>query len=317
LAQFLLDPYVLDTPWFMRFIVVFCFILPFRPKKTAEAYSKIWTQDGSPLVSLTKALRDEVQKKVDVPVEIAMRYGSPSIEAGIQLLFQRLKGSFKTLHLIPLYPHYTQSSFLTATEEVRRVLRHFPGVELTVQAPFYKEVSYLDSLANSAKPYLEKPFDHVLLSYHGIPERHVKKADPTHSHCLKNDECCQRCSPEVLDLCYKAQVYKTSHDFASILGLKPDQYSVAFQSRLGRDPWLQPFTDYVLEELPAKGVKRLLVICPSFVSDCLETLEEIAIRAKETFLGAGGESFEYIPCINLSSQWVDAVAGFIKSKPGI
>lgn len=287
LAQFLMDPYVLDTPWFIRFIVVFCFILPFRPKKTSKAYSEIWTKEGSPLVSFTYGLRDELQRQLDKPVEIGMRYGSPSVESGIQNLVARLKGNLKILHLVPLYPHYTQSSYLTAVEEVRRVLKRFPGIQLTIQLPFYDHPLYIEALVDSAKEYLARPFDHLLFSYHGIPERHVKKADPSGQHCLQSEACCQSCTSDVLDVCYKAQVIRTSRAFAQKAGLSEDRYSIAFQSRLGRDPWLQPFTDHVIESFPERGIKNIVVICPSFVSDCLETLEEIAIRAKESFLAAG------------------------------
>jgi ferrochelatase len=241
-----------------------------------------------------------------------MRYGEPSIARGVDELLERT-GPLDELLVVPLYPHYAMASTKTVEEAVARALRE-RGVAYRFLAPFYDDPGYLDALAASVRA--ELPADtYLLFSYHGIPARHVKKMDPTHSHCLRSPDCCATPSP-AWATCYRHQVLATMHGVADRLGLASDGYGFAFQSRLGGG-WLEPFTDHVLAQLPERGVRRLAVVCPSFVADCLETLEEMAIRGRETFLEAGGEAFTYVPCLNVDPAWIDALAALCRKAAPI
>ena len=315
LNQFLMDPYVIQLPWILRRLIVSLFVLPSRPKASAHAYQSIWWEEGSPLVVLSQRLLEAVKKNTDVPVAMAMRYGSPSIES--QLLELAKQDGIEEILLMPLYPHYADSTIKTTIEEAKSVIaRNKLKVKLIVLQPFYEEPDYIDALVASTAPWLnaEGGFDHILFSYHGLPELHLTKADPTGSHCLKRDDCCQVASPAHAT-CYRHQVLRTTERFVEKAGLKPDQYSVAFQSRLGRAKWLEPSTVDTLEKLAQKGVKNLLVMCPAFVTDCLETLEEIALQGAEEFKQAGGESLTLIPCLNDHEQWVSVISRWCEEYP--
>ncbi len=315
LNQFLMDPYVIQLPWVLRRLIVSLFVLPSRPKDSAHAYQSIWWEEGSPLVVLSQRLLAAVKKNTDVPVAIAMRYGSPSIES--QLLELAKQDGIEEILLVPLYPHYADSTIKTTIEEAKSVIaRHKLDVKLIVIQPFYQEPAYIDALVASTAPWLdaEGGFDHILFSYHGLPESHLTKADPTGSHCLKSDDCCQVASPAHAT-CYRHQVLRTTERFVEKAGLKPEQYSVAFQSRLGRAKWLEPSTVDTLEKLAQQGVKNLLVMCPAFVTDCLETLEEIALQGEEEFKQAGGESLTLIPCLNDHEQWVAVISRWCEQYP--
>jgi len=214
----------------------------------------------------------------------------------------------RSLFIVPLYPHYAMSSYETVVVRVREeVAARMPEVATTFMPPFYREQEYIGALHESARESLAKDFDLLLFSFHGIPERHLRKSDSSGAHCLASPDCCQREHPAHAT-CYRHQCFATVSEFVKKANLPPDKYAVSFQSRLGREPWLKPYTDLELERLPATGVKRLLVICPAFVSDCLETLEEIAIRGRESFLAAGGESFNFIPCLNEHPRWIEFLA---------
>jgi ferrochelatase len=309
LDQFLMDPYVIQLPWILRRLIVSLFVLPARPKRSAHAYASIWTPKGSPLVTLSMDLLAAVQQKSALPVAMAMRYGDPSIE-GELLKLAAIPGVAEVL-FIPLYPHYAESTVLTSVREAERVIaRHKLQLTLKVPAPFYAHPDYIQALVANTQPALAQPFDHVLFSYHGLPELHITKADPTGTHCLKSANCCQTPSPAHAT-CYRHQVLRTTEEFVKLAGLRPEQYSIAFQSRLGRAKWLEPATENVLKELAGKGVKKLLVLCPAFVTDCLETLEEIEIQGAETFRAAGGEALTLVPCLNAHPQWVDTLSGWI------
>ncbi|MDX2418985.1 MAG: ferrochelatase [Xanthomonadales bacterium] len=315
LNQFLMDPYVIQLPWVLRRLIVSLFVLPSRPKASAHAYKSIWWEEGSPLVVLSQRLLEAVKKNTDVPVAIAMRYGSPAIET--QLLKLAKQDGIEEILLVPLYPHYADSTIKTTIEEAKSVIaRHKLAVKLVVLQPFYEEPAYIDALVASTAPWLnaDSGFDHVLFSYHGLPELHLTKADPTGNHCLKKDDCCQVASPAHAT-CYRFQVLRTTERFVEKAGLKPDQYSVAFQSRLGRAKWLEPSTVDTLKNLAEKGVKNLLVMCPAFVTDCLETLEEIALQGSEEFKQAGGESLTLIPCLNDHEQWVSVISRWCEEYP--
>jgi len=308
LNQFLMDPYVIQLPWFLRRLIVSLFVLPFRPKVSAHAYQSIWWKEGSPLIVLSQRLLEAVRNQTDVPVAMAMRYGSPGIEEKL-LKLAKLEGIEEIL-LIPLYPHYADSTTKTTVEEARKVIsRHQLGVKLIVMQPFYQEPDYIDALVASTAAWIDpgKDFDHILFSYHGLPELHLTRADPTGSHCLQKADCCQVTSPAQAT-CYRFQVLRTTECFVEKAGLLPEQYSIAFQSRLGKAKWLEPSTVKTLQKLAKKGVKNLLVLCPAFVTDCLETLEEINIQGSEIFKQAGGESLTLIPCLNDHEQWVSVIA---------
>jgi ferrochelatase len=308
LREFLMDGRVLDVNWLARFCVVHFAILPSRPKQSAEAYQKVWTPAGSPLVAISRNVHAKVQERVKMPVELAMRYQNPSIPYAVERL---VKKGVDDLLLIPLFPHYAMSSFETAVERVREVAAKLsPGMRIEVQPPFFDHPDYIAALAASAREYLDRDYDHLLFSFHGLPERHMRKADPTGSHCLATGTCCEVSSPAHAT-CYRAQAFKTVAAFVKQAGVPKEKYSVAFQSRLGRDPWLKPYTDLELPRLAAGGVRKLLVICPAFVSDCLETLEEIGMRGRETFLEAGGSEAILIPCMNEHPLWLNALEKMI------
>jgi ferrochelatase len=313
LNQFLMDPYVIQLPWILRRLIVGLFVLPFRPKASAHAYKTVWWEEGSPLVVLSQRLLKAVKAQTDVPVAMAMRYGSPSIES--QLLKLAGKQGVEEILLIPLYPHFADSTVKTTIEEAKSIIeRHKLDMKLTVIKPFYEDQSFVDALVASTAPWInaEGGFDHILFSYHGLPESHLTKADPTGKHCLQSADCCQVASPAHAS-CYRHQVLRTTECFVEKAGLTQDQYSVAFQSRLGKAKWLEPSAFDTLEELARKGVKNLLVMCPAFVTDCLETLEEIAIQGEEVFKAAGGDSLTLIPCMNDHESWVSVVSNWCET----
>jgi len=315
LNQFLMDPYVIQLPWILRRLIVGLFVLPFRPRASAHAYKTIWWKEGSPLVVLSKRLLRAVRAKTDVPVAMAMRYGKPGIEEQL-LSLARLKG-INELLLIPLYPHFADSTVKTTIEEAKKIIeKHGLDVKLTTLPPFYQDPAYIDALIASSTQLIDSEigFDHVLFSYHGLPESHLTKADPTQGHCLQRPDCCQVASTAHAT-CYRHQVLRTTECFVEKAGLSSDQYSIAFQSRLGKAKWLEPSTVDTLEKLGKKGVKNLMVMCPAFVTDCLETLEEIGIQGSEIFKKAGGGSLTLIPCLNDHEQWVSVIADWCETYP--
>ncbi|MEM7079305.1 MAG: ferrochelatase [Pseudomonadota bacterium] len=301
LHEFLMDPYVLDAPWPIRKLIVSCFILPFRPKDSAHAYASIWRPEGSPLLLESQALCDALGANLQTPVALAMRYGEPGIAAAVTALRAQCVDE---IVVVPLYPHYADSTVTTSVEAARAHLGDHPHRVLPV---FFADPRYIEALAASVRAHLPKHWDHLLLSYHGLPERHLTKADPTQGHCLNSEDCCERPSP-AQSTCYRHQVMTTSRLLTAALEIEPERYSVSFQSRLGRLPWLQPYTDQRLEELAAQGVRDLVVACPAFVADNLETLEEMGIAGRKTFLDAGGASFTLVPCLNAQPDWIEAFA---------
>lgn len=312
LSQFLMDERVIDKPWLLRALLVKGIIVPFRAPKSAEAYKTIWTDNGSPLIEITRQLKTALQNEIEEPVEIAMRYGNPTPEASFEALLKR-NPLIEEVIAVPLYPHYAMSSYETAVEYAKEIhkKKKYP-FKLSFAEPFYNDADYLHALAENIKPFLNEPYDQLLFSYHGIPERHIRKSDVTGRHCLQAENCCEVASTAHA-YCYRHQVFTTTKRVAEILNIPKDKYHISFQSRLGKG-WLTPFTDIRLQELPAEGIKKLLIICPAFVSDCLETLEEIEIRGREEFMNAGGESFTMIPCLNVNPLWVKAVAGYVSGE---
>lgn len=305
LKEFLSDPKVLDV-WFVRNIILNLIILPTRPKKSAEAYRKIWWKEGSPLIVLSERLRAKLQNEFDFPVEMAMRYGNPSIKSGLEKLKSQ---GCEDILVVPLYPQYAMSTTETVidkAEEVRK--KYFQDLKVEYLPAFYNDPEYIKILADSIQENLPQEFDKLVFSYHGIPERHIYKTDPTNT--CEIGKCCFKDENPSHPTCYRHQSYKTTELVRQELGLTKKQVFQTFQSRLGSDPWLQPYTDSTLEGLPAKGSKKIAVVAPAFVSDCLETLEELEMEGKEIFLEAGGEEFTYIPCLNEREDLVM----FLKNK---
>jgi protoporphyrin/coproporphyrin ferrochelatase len=311
LREFLGDERVLDMPAPLRWLVLETLILPSRPKRTAHAYSKVWTAEGSPLVVTSNRVRAKLAAQVgpETPVFLAMRYGNPSVASVVAAM---AAAGIDDILLFPQYPHYAMSSWETVVVRVtEEVARQSPPMRLTCVQPFYGDADYIEVLWKIASPFLSKPHDHLLLSYHGIPVRHLKKADPTHVHCMLAADCCTGSSPAHAT-CYRAQCLKMTAEFAKRGAIDPAKYSVSFQSRLAGEPWLEPFTDFEFVRLAKAGTKHLVVMCPSFVADCLETLEEISMTGRETFLSAGGEQFEMIPCPNDHPAFVDFLANRVR-----
>jgi ferrochelatase len=313
LNQFLMDPYVIDLPWPVRRLLV-SLILIKRPEQSAHAYASIWWDEGSPLVVLSRRLQQAMTKEWNHgPVELAMRYGEPSIETVLTRLAAQ---GISKVTLAPLYPQFADSTVTTVIEEARRVVKAKSlKMKFSVLQAFYDQPEYIDALVESARPHLQQPHDHLLLSFHGLPERHLRKLDPTGSHCFKDANCCQNASPEVLATCYRAQCLRSAAEFTRQMGIPDDKWSVSFQSRLGRAKWIEPYTEARLEALAAQGVKKLLVMCPAFVADCIETLEEIGDRGAEQFKAAGGEELVLIPCLNDDPNWAAALNKLCERAP--
>jgi ferrochelatase len=316
LREFLSDPRVLDIPAPLRKLLLETVILPFRPRASARAYASIWTPEGSPLLVHSRSFQAALAKRLGDGwlVELGMRYGTPAIAAAVERL---ATADLERIVLFPLFPQYASSSTGSALENALAELGARWNVPEIVSVPaFYDRPGFIEALANVANETLAKaPVDHVLLSYHGLPERHVRKSDPTGLHCLEREDCCDAIVAANRS-CYRAQCAATTRSLAGALGLEADAHSMAFQSRLGRDPWIRPYTDLVLPELAARGVRRLAVLCPSFVADCLETVEEIGIRGREQWEQVGGESLTLVPCLNAAPAWVDAAAGLAEEAAG-
>ena len=315
LREFLSDPRVIDINPIGRALLLNLVILPFRPKRSAAAYREIWTAEGSPLLTHGQALLAALRERLpEHPIELAMRYGNPSIEAGLERL---RAASCDEVVVLPLYPQYASSSTGSTVEKVYRTAAKLWNTPyIRVIPPFYDHPAFLSAFAEVGQPALDslEP-DHVLFSFHGLPERHVTaSADP--SLCLAKADCCEALVDGNRN-CYRAQCFATARGLAAALGLGeahgPDQrWSISFQSRLGRTPWIKPYTDEVIPELAKRGVRKLAVYCPAFVADCLETLEEIGMRAREDFKAAGGETLELIPSLNSHPRWVDGVEQLVR-----
>jgi len=310
LDEFLMDERVIDYRWFFRTLLVRGIILNTRPKKSAAAYETVWTPEGSPLILITEQIQQKLQQRVDVPVEIGMRYAEPSIETGLRKLTDQ---GVTEVALFPLYPQYAMSTTETVIEKAEEVRKKsFPGIKIHYVQPFYNREMYINCLAESIREKLPAEFDALQFSYHGVPERHIYKTDPTNT-CNLND-CCSRPENPSHQFCYRHQCYRTTELVIEKLGIPKEKTIVSFQSRLGKDKWIEPYTDETLENLPKKGVKKLAVVCPAFVSDCLETLEEIAMEGQEEFLKAGGELFHYLPCLNNEDAWIEVVKNLCEEK---
>ena len=311
LREFLMDERIIDLPYLLRYTLVNGIILNTRPPKTSKAYQKIWWNEGSPLIVITKRLTEKIQQQVSVPVVMAMRYGNPNIASGLQQLHDQ--GVDEVL-LMPLYPQYAMAT--TQTIEVfaqQLVKKQFPKMKLIKFPAFFHRSEYIEALAEVTRKYLENnPCDHLLFSYHGVPERHLRKVTPTpvHKNILEGTTCCDPYSEEG-KYCYRSHCFETTRLLVEKLGLQKGTYSQSFQSRLGNDKWITPFTADKIAQLAQQGVKKLAVITPAFVTDCVETLEEIEMAGGKTSRENGGEEFKMVPCLNDSNLWVHALSKWI------
>lgn len=310
LDEFLMDPYVIDLPYLLRWFLVKKIITPKRSNASAEAYQKIWTDRGSPLKFFTEDLRDGLSSELGERFEVAyaMRYQNPSIAA---VLSSWKNSGFNRILVIPMYPQYSKSATQTCEQEVARQVKDL-GLQIPVKfmSPFYRDPDFIGAEADLIRPDLQGA-DHILFSFHGLPVRQIKKMDQSGSHCLKSTKCCDEISSRNEKYCYRAQSFETARRIATSLKWPSQSYTVSFQSRLNQN-WIQPFTDDVLPMLARQNVKKLVVACPSFTTDCLETLEEVGIRAREQFLEAGGSELRLVPCLNASPVWVQALSRMIQ-----
>ena len=309
LDEFLMDPRVIDVPYLFRALLVKGIILNTRPKKSAKAYAKIWWKEGSPLIVLSERLQNKVQTKTEIPVGLAMRYGSMSIKKGIQDLVDK---GVDDILIFPLYPQFAMATTETITvlaEELQK--ESFPNIKLTSVPAFYNNKEYIEVLSNNIKEQIKDlDYEHLLFSYHGVPERHIRKQDITKSHCKIDGSCCNTPS-KAHEFCYRHQCFEVTKLVAKKLNFKEGTFSTSFQSRLGTDQWLLPYTDRTIENFGLNGMKKMAVVTPAFVSDCLETLEEIAMEGKELFEEVGGEEFTTLACLNEDDAWASTIGKWI------
>ncbi|MBP9086656.1 MAG: ferrochelatase [Kofleriaceae bacterium] len=315
LREFLSDPRVLDINPIGRALLLNLIILPTRPKKSAHAYQSIWDANrGSPLLyhsqDLAAAIADELGPAWRVV--LAMRYGNPSIMRGLDELRQ---AGVDRIVVLPLFPQYAASSTGSAVEHVWKLAgQRWNTPWLDVVPPFYDDPGFLEAFAQIGQQHVsEFRADYVLFSFHGLPERHMIKSDDAGNHCLQSASCCDTITVGNRN-CYRAQSYYTAREIAQRMSLPKGGWEVAFQSRLGRTPWIKPYTDVSLDAIAKRGVKRLAVMCPAFVADCLETIEEIGMRAKAQFVAAGGEDLRLVPSLNASPRWVTALAEIARKR---
>ena len=311
LRVFLSDDNVVDLPKFLQQFILRLFILPFRPKNTLEAYEKIWTKEGSPLIISTESIANKLTEKTGWNVEYAMRYEEPSIE---KALHKFKENEINKIYVISLYPHNAMATTVTTELETRNVAMNISNdFELIFTKPFFDNEEYINAMVNSIRPYVEnKSYDKIIFSYHGIPKRQAKKTDETGEHCFSTSNCCEVENDGSKD-CYRSHTRIASDLTAKKLGLEDDQWEIAYQSRIGPG-WLTPFTDKRLAKLPEEGKDNIAILCPSFISDCLETLEEIDIRGRETFLKAGGKKMTYIPCLNDSEDTINLLENLVRAS---
>jgi len=314
LDEFLMDQYVIDLPYFFRYLLVKGIILNVRPKKSAHAYQSIWWDEGSPLIVLSEQVKQKLSAHISEPISLAMRYAEPSIKDGIDDLLKQ-SPTIDNIIAVPLYPHYAMATTQTVVEKMNAVVKKsYSHIKVSYVPPFYDNDAYIQSLQSVISDHLTDQTDYLLFSYHGVPVRHLKKTDPTNAHCFKIKDCCFIPNAEAHPVCYAHQVKRTTQLVMDKIDFPANKWSWAFQSRLGLDQWLEPFADAEIERLAKSGVKHLAVCCPAFVSDCLETLEEIGEEARDIFLTHGGKTFTLIPCLNADDRWIDALHSIIKAQ---
>ncbi|WP_304069033.1 ferrochelatase [Pedobacter glucosidilyticus] len=313
LDEFLMDGRVIDINPVLRTLLVKGIIVPFRGPKSAKIYKEIWTEQGSPLLIYGNNVRNAIAERLgeDYQVELAMRYQSPSIPDALERLKQAKVDSIK---VIPLFPQYASASTGSVHQLVMEIVSQWQAIpSISFVNSYYDHPGMIKVFADNTRKYLDEGWDHILFSFHGVPQRHMRKADVSGEHCLKVKDCCKTLT-ENNKFCYSAQCHQTAKLIAEELNLSDDMYSLCFQSRLGNDPWMQPYTSDVLKELAGKGVKRILVLCPAFVADCLETLFEISFEYQEEFEELGGEKVQLVESLNDHPAWIDALEDIILNK---
>ncbi len=308
LGEFLMDHHVIQIPGPLRWLLVRGIIVPFRKKKSAANYQEVWTENGSPLLVETEKAAQALQNELgdDFKVVVGMRYGDPS--------FKTCADQLKDCEEVIFFPQYPQYAASTVQTGLDHFFKFFEPSRVRVVPPYYDHPAFLKAYGEFLKERWQKSeVDHLLMSFHGLPESHLQKSDPTGQHCLQQSDCCAKAQGAVLQSCYRAQCYRSAEGIAQAAGLSKQQYSVSFQSRLGRQKWIEPYTEDSYGTLVEEGHKNIAVICPGFPVDGLETLEEIAMTGRETFLGQGGESFQYWPCLNDDRRWIQACVELVKN----
>lgn len=310
LKEFLTDGRVIDYPWLIRQALVRGFVIPMRYRESSRFYKKIWTEEGSPLLVYGKKVKQLLQNQLgdSYCVELAMRYKNPSLESTLSRL-----QDCKQIIIIPLFPQYASATTGSVHEAIMNIVSKWlviPNLSFIQSYPTLPKM--IDAFCEIASEYSPDTYDHFLFSFHGLPERHILKADKTKT-CLKDKDCC-KIFCEKNKNCYSAQCHATASSIVKKMNLKEGFYSLSFQSRLGREPWLKPYTSEVLSDLVKKGCKKVLVICPAFICDCIETIHEISVEYQEEFLRAGGESLQLVRGLNDHPTWIRALADLVESR---
>lgn len=312
LAEFLMDGRVIDVPYPLRALLVRGIIVPFRGPKSAKTYRAIWSDKGSPLMHYSVRSAELLKERLgdEYHVELAMRYQSPSIQSALN----KLKAAkVDSIQVIPLFPQYASATTGSIHDKVMEIVRTWQTIpSISFLNSFYDDEGMVKNFAENGKKYQPETFDHILFSFHGLPQRHLRKGDDSKQHCLKVDKCCETIT-ENNKFCYSAQCYRTAQLIATELGIPKEKYTITFQSRLGRDPWAQPYTSNVIEHLAEHGAKNILVFCPAFVADCLETIFEIAEEYQEEFVEAGGEKIQLVESLNDHPMWIDTLERLVKT----
>ena len=305
---------VLDINPVWRWLLVNFVILPFRSRKSAKAYRKIWLEDGSPLLVYSQKLKNALGEQLSeekIPVELGMQCGRPSLKSAMDRL--RKQGCDRII-VLPMYPQYASSTYGSAIEELyKEILLDWNIPNMRIIPPFFSDSRFIEAWAKVGLPFLKNKPDHVLFSFHSLPIRHLNKSDCTGTWCKNDNACCLELVHENRN-CYSAQCYHTAKLLAGRLNLETEKWSVSFQSRLGSAEWIKPFTEEHLTKLAEQGVKRVVVFCPAFVVDNLETLEEIGIRADEHFRKNGGEELKLVPSLNYHPEWIEALTSIIRQQ---
>ncbi|MGN6395757.1 MAG: ferrochelatase [Mucilaginibacter sp.] len=314
LNEFLMDPRVIDINPISRALLVKGIISPFRAPKSGKLYKYIWNDEtGSPLLHYSKLQHQALQQRLgdEYQVELAMRYQSPSIESALE----RLKaGLVESIQVIALFPQYASASTGSVYEKVMKIIGNWQTIpSLSFVNSFHDNELMIETFANNGRKYQPETFDHILFSFHGLPQRQLMKCDHTGNYCLKSSGCCDSLN-DVNKYCYSAQSYDTARLIAEKLNLPKEKYTVCFQSRLGSDPWVQPYTSQVIAQLAKEGKKRLLVFCPAFVADCLETVYEVTEEYGAEFKALGGEHVQLVESLNDAPTWIDALEEMVAGK---
>ncbi len=314
LDEFLMDERVIDIHPVQRALLVKGIIVPFRGPKSAKLYKEIWSETtGSPLLYYSILQMEMLQERLGegYHVELAMRYQSPSIETALNKLKD---AQVSDIRVIPMFPHYASASSGSVLQKVMELVSKWQTIpNISFINSFHDNETMIEAFAGNSRKYEPDTYDHILFSFHGLPERQLAKSDHTQQHCLENENCCATLTNDN-KFCYSAQCYDTARLIAEKLSLPKDKYTVCFQSRLGKNPWVQPYTSAVVKDLANKGMKRLLVFCPAFVADCLETVYEVTVEYGNEFKVLGGEHVQLVESLNDNPLWIDALEGLVKNR---